>query len=72
MSADITATLGLDKSNFSRGINEAKSEGHSLASMAKELAGPLTAMFSAEAAREFVKHTVEVASALQERVVPRQ
>jgi len=55
MSADIRAALRLDKSQFSRGIAEAKSEGASLKDVARSIKGELAGAFSAGALVAFVR-----------------
>lgn len=63
MSADIRAALRLDRSQFSRGINEAKSETKGLKDIAREVGPALASAFSVGAVTSFIHSQGQAARA---------
>lgn len=64
MSADIRAALRLDRSQFTRGIGEAKGEVRGLKDIAREIGPALVGAFSVGAVTGFVKHQAEAAKVM--------
>jgi len=64
MAADIRAALRLDRSQFTRGIGEAKVEVRGLKDIAREIGPALVGAFSVGAVTGFVKHQAEAAKVM--------